>query len=83
MTVIALDTVRRDCPEYVDELREQTPDSLCSLLERSDAVTERVRARKASWPPGVVGPILTPAPNTIGTNDQGAPYAVPLLDSGF
>ena len=48
MTVIAVDTVCRDCPEYVDELREQTPDSLCSLLERSDAVTERVRARKAS-----------------------------------
>ena len=38
MAVIALDTVRQDCPDYVDELKEQTPDNLHSLLERSDAV---------------------------------------------
>ena len=38
MTVIALDPVRRNRPEYVAELRPPTRDALHDLLRRSDAV---------------------------------------------
>ena len=38
MTVLALDPVRRDCPQGVDELKLPTRENLFDLLRRSDAV---------------------------------------------
>ena len=39
MTIIAIDTVRTEAPDYVSELRPATRENLFDLLERSDVVS--------------------------------------------